>query len=80
MAQRIDSETGAETGATLAINLYDLAYRPASHYFAHANSSALLQAIQPVIEYFIKKVLSEWDAQHTNKLPSGVRTGNAPEA
>jgi hypothetical protein len=41
MAAQID----AKTGATLAIHLYDLAYRPASQYFTHATSSALLRHI-----------------------------------
>jgi hypothetical protein len=41
MAGKID----AKTGATLAIHLYDLAYRPASQYFAHASGSALLRHV-----------------------------------
>ena len=41
MAVHVD----AKTGATLAIHLYDLAYRPASHYFTHASSSALLRHV-----------------------------------
>lgn len=39
MTEQID----AKTGATLAVHLYDLAYRPASQYFTHATSSALLR-------------------------------------
>jgi hypothetical protein len=41
MTEQID----AETGATLAIHLYDQAYRPASQYFTHATSSALLRHV-----------------------------------
>jgi hypothetical protein len=41
MAQKID----AETGAMLAIQLYDQAYRPASQYFTHAASSSLLRHV-----------------------------------
>ena len=41
MAAMID----ARTGATLAIHLYDQAYRPASQYFTHATSSALLRHV-----------------------------------
>lgn len=41
MAVKIDSKTGA----TLAIHLYDQAYRPASQYFTHATSSALLRHV-----------------------------------
>lgn len=43
MAAMID----ANTGATLAIHLYDQAYRPASQYFTHATSSALLRHVDP---------------------------------
>jgi hypothetical protein len=43
MAEQID----AKTGATLAIHLYDAVYRPASHYFTHASSSALLRHVSP---------------------------------
>lgn len=39
------SKIDAKTGATLAIHLYDLAYRPASQYFTHATSSALLRHV-----------------------------------
>ena len=41
MAAQIDKKTGA----TLAIHLYDVAYRPASQYFTHATSSALLRHV-----------------------------------
>jgi len=41
MAGQID----AKTGGTLAIHLYDLAYRPASQYFTHATSSSLLRHV-----------------------------------
>ncbi|WP_433393047.1 hypothetical protein [Micromonospora sp. KLBMP9576] len=43
MAAHID----AKTSATLAIHLYDLAYRPASQYFTHATSSSLLRHVTP---------------------------------
>jgi hypothetical protein len=42
MAGKIDSETGA----TLAIHLYDQAYRPASQYFTHATGSSLLRHLR----------------------------------
>jgi hypothetical protein len=41
MTEQID----AKTGATLAIHLYDQAYRPASQYFTHATNSALLRHV-----------------------------------
>jgi hypothetical protein len=41
MAAQIDSKTGA----TVAIHLYDQAYRPASQYFTHATSSSLLRHV-----------------------------------
>ncbi|MEH1056893.1 hypothetical protein V6U89_17020 [Micromonospora sp. CPCC 206171] len=41
MAAQID----AKTSATLAIHLYDQAYRPASQYFTHATSSSLLRHV-----------------------------------
>ncbi|MEW2477314.1 hypothetical protein AB0875_26335 [Micromonospora gifhornensis] len=41
MAAQID----AKTGATLAIHLYDQAYRPASQYFTHATNSSLLRHV-----------------------------------
>jgi hypothetical protein len=41
MAEKIDKATGAQ----MAIYLYDLAYRPASQYFTHATSSALLRHV-----------------------------------
>ncbi|GAA1810850.1 hypothetical protein GCM10009682_35550 [Luedemannella flava] len=41
MTQQID----AATSARLAAHMYDLAYRPASQYFTHATSSALLRHV-----------------------------------
>jgi hypothetical protein len=41
MAEKIDKATGAQ----MAIYLYDVAYRPASQYFTHATSSALLRHV-----------------------------------
>lgn len=37
----VSAQIDAKTGATLAIHLYDMAYRPASQYFTHATSSLL---------------------------------------
>lgn len=39
------AQINAKTGATLAIHLNDQAYRPASQYFTHATSSALLRHV-----------------------------------
>jgi hypothetical protein len=50
MSQQID----ARTGATLAIHLYDMAYRPASQYFTHASGSALLRHVTAEYGYSAK--------------------------
>ena len=50
MAEQIDSQTGS----TLAIHLYDLAYRPASHYYTHASGSALLRHVTVDYRYSTK--------------------------
>lgn len=44
-ARSMTTQIDAKTGATLAIHLYDQAYRPASQYFTHATSSALLRHV-----------------------------------
>lgn len=43
MATQVD----ATTSASLAVHLYDQAYRPASQYFTHATSSSLLRHVTP---------------------------------
>ncbi|MFV2125231.1 hypothetical protein ACFHWS_11870 [Micromonospora sp. LOL_013] len=50
MTEQIDSRTGA----TLAIHLYDMAYRPASQYFTHASTSALLRHVTAEYRYSTK--------------------------
>ncbi|WP_018588672.1 hypothetical protein [Salinispora arenicola] len=50
MAAQVDSRTGG----TLAIHLYDMAYRPASQYFTHASSSALLRHVTATNRYSTK--------------------------
>lgn len=50
MTEQIDSRTGA----TLAIHLYDTAYRPASQYFTHASGSALLRHVTAKYRYSTK--------------------------
>ncbi|MEU3455300.1 hypothetical protein ABZ671_17140 [Micromonospora sp. NPDC006766] len=50
MTEQIDSRTGT----TLAIHLYDMAYRPASQYFTHASSSALLRHLTADYRYSTK--------------------------
>lgn len=50
MTEQIDSRTGA----TLAIHLYDMAYRPASQYFTHASGSALLRHVTAKYRYSTK--------------------------
>ncbi|SBT40857.1 hypothetical protein GA0070621_1076 [Micromonospora narathiwatensis] len=50
MTEQIDSRTGA----TLAIHLYDTAYRPASQYFTHASGSALLRHVTAEYRYSTK--------------------------
>ncbi|BCJ76172.1 hypothetical protein CS0771_57160 [Catellatospora sp. IY07-71] len=54
MTEQIDSKTGS----TLAIYLYDLAYRPASHYFTHATSSALLRHVTAEYRYSVRPARS----------------------
>jgi hypothetical protein len=48
------AQIDAKTGATLAIHLYDLAYRPASQYFTHATNSALLRHVTPERRYSVR--------------------------
>ncbi|GAB1690806.1 hypothetical protein [Krasilnikovia sp. M28-CT-15] len=50
MTQQIDSKTAA----TLAIHLYDLAYRPASQYFTHSTNSALRRHVTADYGYAIR--------------------------
>lgn len=50
MTEQIDSQTGA----TLAIHLYDTAYRPASQYFTHASGAALLRHVTAEYRYSAK--------------------------
>ncbi|MFI5851533.1 hypothetical protein ACIA7R_27500 [Micromonospora chalcea] len=54
MTEQIDSRTGA----TLAIHLYDTAYRPASHYFTHASGAALLRHVTAEYRYSTKPAKS----------------------
>ncbi|WP_018909369.1 hypothetical protein [Salinispora arenicola] len=48
------AEFDRSTGGTLAIHLYDMAYRPASQYFTHASSSALLRHVTATNRYSTK--------------------------
>ncbi len=50
MTEQIDSKTSA----TLAIHLYDVAYRPASQYFTHATNSALRRHVTADYGYTIR--------------------------
>ncbi|MFF0123830.1 hypothetical protein ACFYP7_31630 [Micromonospora arida] len=50
MTEQIDSRTGA----TLAVHLYDTAYRPASQYFTHASGAALLRHVTAEYRYSTK--------------------------
>ncbi|WP_426502991.1 hypothetical protein ACPPVO_35940 [Dactylosporangium sp. McL0621] len=47
MTAQIDSKTGAK----LAIVLYDMVYRPASHFFTHATNSALQRHVRADLRY-----------------------------
>jgi hypothetical protein len=54
MTQQIDSKTSA----TLAIHLYDLAYRPASQYFTHATNSALRRHVTADYDFAVRPAKS----------------------